>query len=294
MRDKNGEIEQLPVVVLDQNATAHAIIYIYQSPSKKRYVGQTFYTLAQRAGKNGIDYQKCPHFWHAIQKYGWENFTVEIVCSTIGLDNANCMEDYFIALYDTTNPTKGYNLTTGGSNGKHSEETKEKIRAGNLGKIVSEETRAKISAARTGTTMPPKSAEARKKISERRTGQKHSEETKQLISEKKKGTPSHFKGKHHSDESKQNMSLAHKGQPSGMKGKTQSDDAKRKMSDAKKGQPSPHKGKAFSVFLSVEELAEIRKLHDEGHSNTVIGKRYNCSAETIRRVVLRKDRFENT
>lgn len=51
-------------------------VYCYTSPSGKIYVGQTGQSIKARAGKDGINYQQCPYFYKAIQKYGLENFKV--------------------------------------------------------------------------------------------------------------------------------------------------------------------------------------------------------------------------
>ena len=85
-------------------------IYCYTSPSGKKYVGQTTKTLAQRA-ENGNHYRECTAFWRAIQKYGWENFTCEILeeCETNLLD---AREEYYITLLNTLVPY-GYNIKCG-------------------------------------------------------------------------------------------------------------------------------------------------------------------------------------
>lgn len=51
-------------------------IYVHVNKiNNKIYIGQTnrknVYT---RFGKNGIQYKKCPYFWNAIKKYGWNQF----------------------------------------------------------------------------------------------------------------------------------------------------------------------------------------------------------------------------
>ena len=131
--------------------------------------------------------------YKAMRKYGFENFSFEILieCEEGLLD---LMEIYYIKQYNSFVGWKdnwGYNATTGGgrpsktiSKSKKqrealskrmkgvpkSEEHKRKIGIAHKGeknhmwgKIVSEETRKKISEAKTGTTM---SSEAKKKMSE--------------------------------------------------------------------------------------------------------------------------------
>lgn len=44
----------------------------------KVYIGLTKQNPESRWGKNGINYKnKCPHFWNAIQKYGWGGFCMK-------------------------------------------------------------------------------------------------------------------------------------------------------------------------------------------------------------------------
>lgn len=91
---------------------------IYKYTNKingKIYIGQTKNTLAKRAD-NGRGYKNCPHFNNAIQKYGLNNFNVEILKDNLTLEEANYWEEYYIKQYDTQNRDKGYNLKSGGSN----------------------------------------------------------------------------------------------------------------------------------------------------------------------------------
>lgn len=92
---------------------------IYQHINKinnKRYIGQTNGTLERRS-RNGFGYQDCPRFWNAIQKYGWDNFSHEIIEVVNSSELANEREKYWIAYYDTyNNEEKGYNMTPGGEN----------------------------------------------------------------------------------------------------------------------------------------------------------------------------------
>jgi len=67
---------------------------------------------------------------------------------------ADYWEKYFIGRYDSIET--GYNLRDGGSRGKHSQETKEKISIANTGKIRTKETKLKNSIARIGKLGPNK------------------------------------------------------------------------------------------------------------------------------------------
>lgn len=88
----------------------YGFIYCYTSPSNKRYIGQTKTTLKERAQKNGKGYKNCKAFDNAIKKYGWENFSVEIL-QEVPLDVLDETEIQYILFYDTINPEKGYNIS---------------------------------------------------------------------------------------------------------------------------------------------------------------------------------------
>ena len=67
------------------------------------------------------------HLQRAWNKYGEENFEFILLleCSE---DEVNDLELELIDKYNTTDHTIGYNLTSGGEGGKHSEESKQKLR----------------------------------------------------------------------------------------------------------------------------------------------------------------------
>lgn len=94
--------------------------------NNKVYIGQTSVSLNSR-WRNGRGYQTTPHFWAAIQKYGWENFSHEILAETEDILEANKLEQYYIELYQATNPDFGYNIALGGKNHLHSDQEKEHI-----------------------------------------------------------------------------------------------------------------------------------------------------------------------
>lgn len=87
-------------------------IYKHTSPSNKSYIGMTCqdpYTRWHNGAGYGIDTK----FGKAIQKYGWDNFTHEIIETDIQtLDKAKEREKYWIARYDSFK--RGYNSTIGG------------------------------------------------------------------------------------------------------------------------------------------------------------------------------------
>ena len=81
----------------------------------KIYIGQTIGDLKYRAGYNGYKYRKCPYFYNAIQKYGWDNFTVEILQDNLTREQANEFEIKYIKYFNSQDPNIGYNISDGGN-----------------------------------------------------------------------------------------------------------------------------------------------------------------------------------
>lgn len=123
-------------------------VYVHTLKSDERkYFGVTSRSLSDRFGKDGNGYKQSIHFYRAIHKYGWENFTHEVVAENLTKDEAAQLEKTLIAEYDTCNPTKGFNIESGGfKNGKRmpyrdhplkgrkqTEENIEKNRLGHIG-----------------------------------------------------------------------------------------------------------------------------------------------------------------
>lgn len=100
-------------------------IYKHTSPSGKSYIGQTS-DLIKRNSQHKSTRSRCVKFRAAITKYGWNNFTHEILEEGLTIDQANEREEYWIAFYDSI--VNGYNLRGGGTNRKHSSETKAKFK----------------------------------------------------------------------------------------------------------------------------------------------------------------------
>ena len=95
----------------------YGFIYKYTSPSGKSYIGQTVQSLTDRAGHNGKNYIGCKYFWSAIQKYGWENFIIEIL-GEFPQEELNYQERKYIEIFNTLAPN-GYNIQTGGQRNYH-------------------------------------------------------------------------------------------------------------------------------------------------------------------------------
>ena len=116
----------------------------------KKYIGQTCKTPSKRWGLNGEKYRTCPHFYNAIHKYGWDNFEHEILFENLTVDEANEKEKELIEFYKSADDKFGYNIRFGGKNAEMPESIKKKIGDANRGKRHSEQTREKISQALVG------------------------------------------------------------------------------------------------------------------------------------------------
>ena len=107
------------------------IVYCHTNKiNGKKYIGVTGDTLQKRAGLNGSYYKGSVYFYHAIQKYGWDNFQHEILYQNLTKEEASQKQYELINYYNTLDSNFGYNLREGGYQGYTmvmSEETKEKI-----------------------------------------------------------------------------------------------------------------------------------------------------------------------
>jgi group I intron endonuclease len=120
--------------------------------SGKKYIGQTTQPLWKRWSQHCNVNSRSMVIGKAIQKYGKENFIMELVYKAETLEELNLKETEYIKEFNTLSPN-GYNLGTGGGNRKLSDETKRKLSLAHIGKKLppmSLEVRKKISAARIG------------------------------------------------------------------------------------------------------------------------------------------------
>lgn len=177
-------------------------VYMHTNRSNgKRYIGITN-SIKRRWHNNGIQYRGCAYFWNAIKKYGWESFDHCVIVSGISRSKAIEKEKELIALYQTTNPKFGYNLTSGGdgmNDYTHTEEARRKIglsKIGNkygAGHTLSVAVRKKLSDIHKGHLNPMYqkefSAEHRAKISKALTGIVRSDETRRNMSKAQRGHP---------------------------------------------------------------------------------------------------------
>lgn len=145
---------------------------VYQHKNKingKIYIGITMQKPEIRWGNNGNNYKSSPHFYAAIQKYGWDNFEHNILFTNLTKEEACLKEQELIQYFNSMNRDFGYNSTSGGDIFTMNKETKQKISQALMGN-------------QNGFGHPC-SEEKKKKISEAQKGRKFTEEHKQKLSE---------------------------------------------------------------------------------------------------------------
>ena len=156
--------------------------------SHKSYIGMS----------TDINRRSKVHFRHpknaigdAIKKYGEQAFVVEILelCPEHLLNDREC---HWISAMDCRSPN-GYNLLSGGSNDRHSIESRLRMSKIHTGKKLSKKTKRKVSLVTRGSNNG-------------NYGRKHTAEARQKISKSRVGKPSWNKGKNFSVETKAIMS----------------------------------------------------------------------------------------
>lgn len=126
----------------------YGCIYGLRSPSNKWYIGQTtcepfrYIYTTYRLAKGG-DRTK---IHKAILKYGFETFEVKVFVYLLDKESLDLCECKFIEEFNSIK--LGYNCRDGGSNGRLSQEVKDKIGIANSGKIRSEEVKLQMSISR--------------------------------------------------------------------------------------------------------------------------------------------------
>lgn len=154
-------------------------VYRHTFPNGKVYIGITK-QIPEKRWANGRGYQTQIAMIRAINKYGWGNIAHEVLKEGLSKDAAKAEEVRLIAEAKSNSPQFGYNITAGGdTTAPVSEETRRKLHDINVGKVIPEEVRRKIS-------------------------------------ETTKGTGAYWFGKHHSDQTKMKISESRKGKGTGI------------------------------------------------------------------------------
>lgn len=210
-------------------------IYKITSPSGKVYIGQSHNINKRKEKYKSLYFSNQTKLHASVKKYGWGSHKFEIIC-LCPEEELDALEIHYINEHNSLSKEHGLNLKSGGSAGKHSEETKKKMSVSHTGKsatwligkkqsdetkskradsrkgyVHSEETKYKISNSNKGKR---RSEEMKKKISAALTGRKLSPETilkyknRIITDETRKKLSSSLKGKKRSEQTKKNMSRA--------------------------------------------------------------------------------------
>jgi group I intron endonuclease len=183
--------------------TAYAIYIITNKINAKQYVGITK-RLSRRWTEHKMMKGDSVALYSAFKKYGVENFVFTHIADAFDKDAACTIERLLIAEKNTITPN-GYNMTSGGDGGfVMSDETRAKMSAAkkgkpayNKGKPSNPESVAKMSATKKGKPWTP---EQREKIM---AGRLASTKTPSI-----KGGSFGMLGKNHSEATKEKMRLA--------------------------------------------------------------------------------------
>jgi group I intron endonuclease len=192
--------------------------YVGITTQPLRYRWQRHYSNAKTGGAQALA--------RAIRKYGKEAFTVEMLAEAPDWDALLVMECAAIETYNTFAPTgHGYNLTRGGE--------------GALGRILSEESRQKISLGKLGQPVSPETREA---VGRRHRGVPKSPDQRQKMRDAQLGSKNHMYGKPLSDAHRQKLSDVRQGQVisethleamvAAVRGKPKTEDHKQKLRES--------------------------------------------------------------
>ena len=263
------------------------IYRIFCKTTSKSYIGQyRFNDPKCRINRHFNDARKGSRcvIHQAIIKYGESDFETSVLCICTSQEELDRKEDEYITEYKSMINENGYNMVRGGKgrapNFKHSEDHKKIMSEKMKGRIMSEEARAKISKARTGSKCNW-SEETRAKVAElsrkKATGVKHSEETKQKIGEKSKGRQTRL-GHKLTEEQKKNVGDA-------SRGRKFSEEVKKKMSEI--GKARFLKNGSGHCKMKDEDIHYIRK-NPDNLNKTELAKKFNCkSGTTITNIINR-------
>lgn len=192
-------------------------VYIHTFPNNKRYVGITSSSTLHRWGEHGQGYSNQKLMWRAIQKYGWNNIQHTVIADNLNKKQACALEIQLIALFQSNKSRYGYNVSEGGN------------------------------------VPAPRSEETQRRITEKLRGRKLSAETKQKMSESRKGELNPFYGKKHSEETIVKLRTSHTG-------KRATETTRQKLSEQRKGKSKSqeHKNKLSKSLLGHSVSEETR------------------------------------
>jgi len=257
----------------------YCIYTIFNSINGKIYVGKT--TNPQKRFDKHIKvalYKRTTEKFvihKAIEKYGKDNFIFSILQIFNNEEDCTNAEKYWIKYFNSNIKEFGYNLTAGGegvSGRVVSEETKRKISLAHIGMTHTEATKEKLRVINLGKI--PTNIEQLKTIN---IGKPLSEEHKKKISEARKGIV-------FTEEHRMNMSKAMIGLMVGENHPCYG----RKHTEEVKAQQRGENNK--QAKLTVDDVRQIRKEYAKGLcSQQELANRFRISREQVGRIVRRID-----
>lgn len=143
--------------------------------TSKYFISQTSRDLDSRIKRKRLKgYKRCPSLWQAIETYGVDDFTLEVLHNNLNQAEAVAATAYEISKHKAFYPA-GYNMRSAGTRGrycravtarmaeaftgrKHTEETKRKIAVSATGRLSLADHRKYIMLRMTGLTCPKASA----------------------------------------------------------------------------------------------------------------------------------------
>ena len=155
------------------------VYFVEHKDTGRVYVGQTTRQLHQR----WAEHQKssyCNLLYRAIKKYGKDRFDIYPVDYANNQSELNAKEVFYIDLLNSSNRDFGFNLRAGGSHGKHSNESKQKMSVSIRKAYENPEFKAKLSAAKIGVKHTP---ERVAKVVAALTGKKATDKAKKSLSD---------------------------------------------------------------------------------------------------------------
>ena len=217
------------------------------------YIGSTSVEKINNNYHGSVCSRKYKELWYKFIKEHPDKISSFIISYHTTREEATFEEKRLQILYNVVKSNAFVNMAFAAPNGffgmsmigrKLSEETKQKLRDINTGKVNgphSEETKEKMSIAHKGV---PKSEEHKKALSVAKTGSTHTEETKQRMSETRQGEGNGMFGKNHSEETRQKIGTSKIGKPSWNSGRTgcYSEETLKKMGAKNKGKIPWNKG----------------------------------------------------
>jgi group I intron endonuclease len=289
------QYEQVPCIYIIENLI-----------NGKNYIGRAknFRTrVASHKSELNLNHHKNIHLQSAWNKYGAENFTFKIL-EQCPVEQHLEREMYWIEFMDTYE--RGYNRTVGGDGTlgikddiRKKMSNRMKGNKYSVGRILSEETKKKISESNKGKKHNP---ETIKKIAEKHRGQKRSGETRLKISEanrrrklsqetKDKIADAH-RGKKHSEEHKQLLSDINLRR---WENASQSQREAHGISSKRNWENPEYRAHLSAIIkrngrarrkLTIEQANEIRKIYAQGEiGQQTLARQYNVSKSLIKKIV---------